>query len=70
MRRVIGKICDGVPLIEVDLRPGREPKRKKSLVDAIADIPNDTTGVAATDVHVRFRENPAENHWGEGSSRL
>ena len=66
VREVIGELGDGVPLVEVDLRPGREPERKKALVDAIADILNDTMGVAATDVYVLFRENPAENHYCGG----
>ena len=38
VREVVGEIGDGVPLVEVDLRPGREPARKKALVDAIAEI--------------------------------
>ena len=36
VRELCGKIGDGLPLVEVDLRPGREPERKKALVDAIA----------------------------------
>jgi len=66
VREVIGEIGDGVPLVEVDLRPGREPERKKALVDAIADILHDTMGVAAGDIYVLFRENPAENHYCGG----
>ena len=34
VREVFGEIGDGVPLITVDLRPGREAERKKALVDA------------------------------------
>ena len=67
VREVVGEIGDGVPLVEVDLRPGREPERKKALVDAIVEILNDTMGVAAADVYVLFRENPAENHYCGGS---
>ena len=29
VREVLGEIGDGVPLVEVDLRPGREPERRK-----------------------------------------
>ena len=58
---------DGMPLVEVDLRPGREPERKKALVGAIAEILNDTMGVEAADVYVLFRENPAENHYCGGT---
>ena len=32
---VFGEIGDGVPLITVDLRPGREAERKKALVDTV-----------------------------------
>ena len=67
VREVVGEIGDGVPLVEVDLRPGREPERKKALVDAIAEIPNDTMGVEAADIYVVFRENPAENHYCGGT---
>ena len=67
VREVVGEIGDGVPLVEVDLRPGREPERKKALVDAIAEILNDTMGVEAADVYVVFRENPAENHYCGGT---
>ena len=71
VREVVGEIGDGVPRVEVDLRPGREPEReserKKALVDAIAEILNDTMGVAAADVYVLFRENPAENHYCGGT---
>ena len=66
VREVVGEIGDGVPLVEVDLRPGREPERKKALVDAIAEILNDTMGVEAAD-YVLFRENPAENHYCGGT---
>ena len=66
VREVVGEIGDGVPLVDVDLRPGREPERKKALVDAIADILHDTMGIAAADIYVLFRENPAENHYCGG----
>ncbi len=67
VREVIGVIGDGVPLIEVDLRPGREPERKKALVDAIAKILEDEMGVAEQDIYVLFRETPAENHYTGGT---
>ena len=61
-----------MPLMEVDLRPGREPEHKKALVDAIAEILSDAMGVNAAGVHVLSRENPAENHSGQrpSSSRM
>ena len=67
VREVVGEIGDGVPLVEVDLRPGREPERKKALVDAIAGILSDTMSVRPADVYVLFRENPAENHYCGGT---
>ena len=67
VREVVAEIGDGVPLVEIALRPGREPERKKALVDAIAEILNDTMGVDATDVYVLFREHPAENHYCGGT---
>jgi len=67
IREVVGDIGDGVPLVTVDLRPGREPERKKSLVDAIAGVLKSELGIEAQDVYVLFRENPAENHYGGGA---
>lgn len=66
VREVIAEIGDGAPLIEVDLRPGREPTRKKALVDAIAAILNAEMGVAEEDIYVLFRETPSDNHYTGG----
>ena len=66
VREAFGEIGDGLPLVAVDLRPGREPERKKALVDAIAAILNAELGVVAEDVYVLFRETPAENHYTGG----
>ena len=67
VREVVAEIGDGVPLVEVDLRPGREPARKKALVDAIAEILNETLGVDAADLYVLFRETAADNHYTGGT---
>lgn len=67
VREVIGDVGDGVPLVTVDLRPGREPARKKALVDAISTVLKEELGVAPADVYVLFRENPAENHYCGGA---
>lgn len=61
-----GEIGDGLPLATVDLRPGREPERKKALVDAIAATLKDELGVEPVDLYVLFRETPAENHYTGG----
>jgi len=66
VREVFGEIGDGVPLITVDLRPGREPERKKALVDALAALLKTELDVEARDVYVLYRENPAENHYCGG----
>ena len=45
IREAYGIIGDGLPVIDVDLRPGREPERKKGLVDGIAGVLNETMGI-------------------------
>jgi phenylpyruvate tautomerase PptA (4-oxalocrotonate tautomerase family) len=67
IREVFGEIGDGVPLATVDLRPGREPERKKALVDALAGLLKTELDVASENVYVLFRENPAENHYCGGT---
>jgi len=67
VREVVAEIGDGVPLIEVDLRPGREPERKKALVDAVVAILQSEMRVAKQDVYVLFRETPADNHYTGGT---
>jgi len=66
IREVFGEIGDGVPLVTVDLRPGREDERKAALATAIAGVLNEIAGIAPEDVYVLFRENPAENHYCGG----
>jgi len=66
VREVFAEIGDGVPLVTVDLRPGREAERKKALTDALAELLKVELGVDARDVYVLFRENPAENHYCGG----
>ncbi|WP_176214328.1 tautomerase family protein [Roseovarius sp. A-2] len=67
VREAFGIIGDGLPLVTVDLRPGREPERKKALVDAIAAILNSELAVDPADLYVLFRETPAENHYTGGT---
>ena len=56
----------------VDLRPGREPERKKALVDAIAAVLRAHLQVVLKDLYVLFRETPAAEHYtgGTPASRL
>ena len=63
---MFGEIGNGVPLITVDLRPGREAERKKALTDALSKLLKTELGVEPHDVYVLFRENPAENHYCGG----
>ena len=67
VREVHGVIGDGVPLVTVDFRPGRESERKKALVDAISGILKSELNIDPGDVYVLFRENPAENHYCGGT---
>ena len=64
---VFAEIGDGVPLITVDLRPGREAERKKALTDAIAALLKAELNIEAYDIYVLYRENPAENHYCGGT---
>lgn len=66
VREVFATIGDGVPLVTIDLRPGRDAERKKALVDAIARILKMELNVDAKDIYVLFRENSAENHYAGG----
>jgi phenylpyruvate tautomerase PptA (4-oxalocrotonate tautomerase family) len=67
VREAFGQLGDGLPLVTVDLRPGREPERKKALVDAIAAILQKELNSDPIDLYVLFRENPAENHYTGGT---
>ena len=67
VREVFGEIGDGLPLVTVDLRPGREVERKKALVDAISDVLKNQLQVNPEDVYVLFRETTAPNHYTGGT---
>lgn len=67
IREVFGEIGDGVPVITVDLRPGREPERKTALAHAIAQALKTELGIDPADVYVLFRENVAANHYCGGA---
>jgi phenylpyruvate tautomerase PptA (4-oxalocrotonate tautomerase family) len=66
IREAFGVIGDGLPLVEIDLRPGREPERKHALVDAIARLLKAEMGIAPSDLYVLFRETPAPDHYTGG----
>lgn len=66
---VVAETGDGVPLIQIDLRPGREQARKRALIDAISRILSDEIDVAAEDLYVLFREFEARHHY-KGATQL
>ena len=63
----LGVVGDGLPVVDVDLRPGRSSERKKALVDEISRILFKELNVKEEDIYVLFRENPAENHYTGGT---
>ena len=67
IREVFGEIGDGLPLVTIDLRPGREVDRKKALVDSISGVLNRRMNIAPEDVYVLFRETDAPDHYTGGS---
>lgn len=67
IREVFGILGDGLPLVTVDLRPGRDADRKKALTDAIAALLQTELNCDPADLYVLFRENPGENHYTGGT---
>ena len=66
IRESFGIIGDGLPVVDVDLRPGREPERKKGLVDGISSVLKEILNIDPEDVYCIFRETPAYNHYTGG----
>ena len=66
IREAFGHIGDGLPVIDVDLRPGRDARRKKALVDGISEVLKETLNITKEDVYCLFRETPAHNHYTGG----
>ena len=66
IREAFGYIGDGLPVIDVDLRPGREPERKKRLVDGIANVLKEILDINPVDVYCIFRETEARDHYTGG----
>jgi phenylpyruvate tautomerase PptA (4-oxalocrotonate tautomerase family) len=67
VREVFGEIGDGLPLVTVDLRAGREAERKKALADSIATVLKRQLQVNPADLYVLFRETPAPDHYTGGT---
>ena len=66
IREAFGYIGDGLPVIDVDLRPGRDARRKKALVEGISVVLKETLNITKEDVYCLFRETPAHNHYTGG----
>ena len=62
-----GVIGDGLPVVDVDLRPARTSAPKKSLRKGTAGILLEELNVKEEDIYVLFRENTAENHYTGGT---
>ena len=66
IRESFSFIGDGLPVIDVDLRPGRDARRKKSLEDGISEVLRDSLNISKKDVYYLFRKRPAHNHYTGG----
>ena len=66
IREAFGYIGDGLPVIDVDLRLGRDARRKKALVDGISEVLKETLNISKEDVYYLFRETLAHNHYTGG----
>ena len=66
IREAHGIIGDGLPVVDIDLRPGRDANRKKALVDGISEVLKESLNINPIDVYCIFREINAENHYTGG----
>ena len=66
IREAFGIIWDGLPVVEVDLGPGRKTERKKGLVDGIADLLRQTLRIKKEDIYSIFWEIPTHSHYTGG----
>jgi phenylpyruvate tautomerase PptA (4-oxalocrotonate tautomerase family) len=66
IRDAYGEVGDGLPLVTVDLRPGREAGRKAALVEMLDKAFLDILGIRPDDLYVLFRETPASEHYCGG----
>ena len=66
IRKAFGFMGDSLPLIDVDLRPVQDAKRKKDLLDGISEVFKDTLSISKKDILCFFREIPPHNHYKVG----
>jgi phenylpyruvate tautomerase PptA (4-oxalocrotonate tautomerase family) len=63
----IGKIGDGLPLVLVDMRPGREHERKEAFAKFVSESIASELGIDAKTVYVLYRESDPSNFFvGDG----
>ena len=55
IREAFVYIRDNLPVIDVDLRPGRDTRRKKALFDGIPEVLKETLNISKEDVYCLFR---------------
>ncbi|CAK9078400.1 Tautomerase domain-containing protein [Durusdinium trenchii] len=67
---VLGKMGDGVPLVKVDQRPGREKWRKEQFSQRIAKTIADELKCQENHCFVVFRESPTEHNFYVGDGFL
>ena len=66
IREAFGYIGDGLPVIDVHLRPGRDATRKQALVEGISEVLKETLNITKEDGYCLVRETPAHNHYTGG----
>lgn len=66
VREVHADLGDGVPVVSVDLRVGRDSASKKAFVAAVSEALCSELHVASADVCVVFREVDASNYYIDG----
>ena len=63
IREAFGFKGDSLPVIDVNLRPGRDAIRKKTLVDGISEVLKNTLNISKEEIYYLFRETPAHNQY-------
>lgn len=67
IREAYAEIGDGAPSVTIDLRPGREARRKAALARLIGGAFAETLNVDPRDLYLLFRETPASDHYCGGA---
>lgn len=63
----VGKIGDGMPVVNVDMRPGREPDRKAEFAELVSECLSRNLNIDPKHVFVLYRESDPINFFiGDG----